>query len=436
MDCGLFQGGRELQQRNWQNPPFDPGKLNAVILTHAHLDHAGSLPRLTVQGFRGPIYCSRGTAALLQIVLLDGARLQREEADYRNQHGLTHHKPALPLYTEQDATNALNLLVPVADELVDVTPEVRFRFYNAGHILGSRFALVEIESAGQGTKVLFSGDIGRFGHPLLRDPAKPVACDTLLVESTYGDRLHDALNTKEALARVINQSVERRGPLLVPAFAVARTQELIYQIRELEDEGRIPILPVYVDSPMAAAITRVYDCLSDEYDEDYKKLLYARQQPLSTRSMTITSSREESKEINNAGGSRIIITASGMMTGGRVLHHAQRILPDKNATILFAGFQAAGTTGHYLLNGEPEVKIFKRWVPVRCRVERIEGFSAHADWSEILKWLEAMPAAPRQVFVTHGEPAAAAALQTRISRCFKWKVDVPQYGDKVELLPC
>ena len=437
VDCGLFQGSRELQKRNRQAPPFDPSNLDAVILTHAHMDHSGGLPRLAAQGFRGPIYCSRGTAALLQIVLPDGARLQEEEADHRNRHGLTRHDPALPLYTEQDARNALDLLAPVANLPIDAAPGIKSQFYNSGHILGSRFALVEIDGAdqgGQGGRILFSGDLGRFDHTILRDPAKPVACDTLLVESTYGDHLHDALDTKEALARIIIQTSERRGPLLIPAFAVARTQELISQIRQLEDEGRIPILPVSIDSPMAAAVTQAYARMLNDYGDDYEELRSAKRDPLSTRSMTIASSRDDSKKLNGASGARIVITASGMMTGGRVMHHAQRILPDKNATILFAGFQAVGTTGRYILDGEPEVKIFKRWVPVRCRVERIEGFSAHADWSEILRWLADMPATPRQVFVTHGEPASATALQERIVRRFGWKVNVPRHGDQVELL--
>ena len=438
VDCGMFQGLKELRDRNWQAPPFDPQSLDAVLITHAHIDHTGYLPRLVAQGFNNPVYCSRGTADLLKILLPDAARLQEEDADYRNRHQLTKHQPALPLYTEDDARNALNLIVPLENDgrAVEVAPGIRAGFRIAGHILGSSLVLVEIDGAGEdgkGRRILFSGDLGHYDQPIIQDPATPPACDYLLVESTYGDRLHDPEKPGDALTRIIKEAVERRAPVLIPAFAIGRTQELIYLIRELEEEKRIPILPVRVDSPMAAAATQAYSHRKEEHDEEYVSILAQRKHPLRTHSMLTASSREESKKLNDEQGARIIISASGMMTGGRVMHHARRILPDKNATIVFVGYQAAGTTGRRILNGEKEVKLHGQFTPVRCHIERIGGFSAHADWKEVLRWLEGMPAAPRCTFNTHGEPEAAHAMRDHIAERFGWRVEVPQYGDKFEL---
>jgi metallo-beta-lactamase family protein len=434
----MFQGLKELRERNWQAPPFDPATLDAVLITHAHIDHTGYLPRLVAQGFNNPIYCSRGTADLLKILLPDAARLQEEDADYHNRHNLTKHKPALPLYTEDDARAAIQLIRPVENtgQPVEVAPGIRAGFRVAGHILGSSLVLVEIDGAGtdgKGRRVLFSGDLGHYDQPIIRDPVAPPACDYLLVESTYGDRLHDPEKPNDALTRIISDAVKRNGVVLIPAFAIGRTQELIYLIRELEDEKRVPILPVRVDSPMAAKATQAYSNRTEEQDADYASVLARREHPLQTHSMITASSREESKRLNDEQGTRIIISASGMMTGGRVLHHALRILPDSNATIVFVGYQAAGTIGRRILDGEKEVKVLGQWVPVRCHIERIGGFSAHADWKEVLRWLEGLPSAPRRVFNTHGEPEAAKAMRDHIAEHFGWRVDVPQYGDKVEL---
>lgn len=439
VDCGMFQGLKELRDRNWQAPPFDPKALDAVLITHAHIDHTGYLPRLVAQGFSNPVYCSRGTADLLKILLPDAARLQEEDASYRNRHNLTKHQPALPLYTERDARDALDLIVPVANtgEAVEVAPGIRAGFRIAGHILGSSLVLVELDGAGddkKGRRILFSGDLGHYDQPIIRDPVAPPACDYLLVESTYGDRLHDPEKPEDALARIINDAAERNGVVLIPAFAIGRTQELVYLIRELEDQKRIPILPVRVDSPMAAAATVAYSNRKEEQDEGYASILAKREHPLRTHSMLTASSRDESKKLNDEQGARIIISASGMMTGGRVLHHARRILPDRNATIVFVGYQAAGTIGRRILQGEPEVKIFGEFVPVRCAIKRIGGFSAHADWKEVLRWLEGMPGAPRCTFNTHGEPVAAHAMRDHIAERFGWRVEVPQYGDKFELV--
>jgi len=438
VDCGMFQGLKELRERNWQDPPFDQRDLNSVLITHAHIDHTGYLPRLVSQGFTGPVYCSQGTADLLKILLPDAGRLQEEDADYRNRHNLTRHKPALPLYTEKDAFAALKLIhaLPNTGEATEVAPGIRAGFRVAGHILGSSLVLVQIDGAGvdrSGRRVLFSGDLGHYDQPIIQDPVAPSACDYLLVESTYGDRLHDPENPKDALTRIIKDAAERDSPVLIPAFAVGRTQELLYLIRELEDEKAIPVVPVYVDSPMAAATTTVYGNRKEEHDEAYASVLARKQHPLRTHSLITVSSRSESKRLNDVHGARVIISASGMMTGGRVLHHALRLVSDPSATVVFVGYQAAGTIGRRILDGEPEVRILGQRISVRCRIARIGGFSAHADWKEILHWLEGMPAAPRRTFLTHGEPPAANAMANHIKERFGWPVEVPTYGQRFEL---
>jgi metallo-beta-lactamase family protein len=440
IDCGMFQGLKELRDLNWQDPPFDVTSLNAVLLTHAHIDHTGYLPRLVRHGFKGPVYCSRGSADLLKIMLPDAARLQEEDADFRNRHNLSTHTPALPLYTEEDAAAALALVRTVSNtgEPVVVAPGIVASFRISGHILGSSLILLEIEHAGEsgkGRRVLFSGDLGHYDQPIIPDPTPPPACDYLLVESTYGNRLHDPENPKITLARIINDSAQRNAPVLIPAFAVGRTQEIVYLIRELEEEKTIPIVPVIVDSPMAAATTRAYAARVEEHDEDYTKLLAKQRHPLRTHSMTTASSREESKRLNAAQGTRIIISSSGMMTGGRILHHAVRLVPDPETTIVFVGFQAAGTIGRRILDGEQVVRIMKQEIPVRCRVAKIGGFSAHADWKEVLRWLEGMASGiPNHTFLTHGEPEAAAAMAEHIKERFGWQVQVPQYGERFELV--
>jgi metallo-beta-lactamase family protein len=437
IDCGLFQGGHEFRDRNWQPPPFNAASVDAVIITHAHIDHTGYLPRFVSHGFRGPVYCSRGTADLMKILLPDSARLQEEEADYRNRHALTKHSPALPLYTERDAEASLKLLQIVQNngQAVQVVKGISAEFRTAGHILGSSQVLVRLQSDGKDPDLtlLFSGDLGKYDQPIIRDPAPPPACDYLVVESTYGDRLHDPEEPKVALERIIKNAAAHNSVVLIPAFAVGRAQEIVYLIRELEDENKIPVLPVIVDSPMAAAATQAYANRKEEQDEEYEAALKHTKYPLRTRSMTTATSREDSKRLNNAQGARVIISASGMMNGGRVLHHALRVLPDENATVVFVGYQAAGTLGRRVQNGEKQVKVLGQWVPVRCQIEEIGGFSAHADWKEVIRWLEGMPTAPKRVFITHGEPEAANAMAGHLRERFGWEIEVPDYGDKVQI---
>lgn len=438
VDCGLFQGLRELREKNWEDLPFDVSDIDAIIITHAHIDHTGFLPRVVKLGYQGEIITSRATADLMKILLPDSARLQEEEADYRNRHDLTRHSPALPLYDEDDAKAALEMLRPVPNDgnPVDVCEGFKASFMVAGHIMGASLVLVEMTNAkpdGDSVKFLFSGDLGHYDQPIVKDPVPPPDCDYLMCESTYGNRLHGEDTTEAQLERVINEAAKRNGPILIPAFAVGRTQEVLYTIRELEEQKRIPILPVIVDSPMAAQATQVYNRWHEEHDREYASILAHKRHPLRTASMSTAATRDESKKLNNMKGPRIIISASGMLTGGRVLHHAMRVLPDENATIVFVGYQAAGTRGRRILDGEHEVKIMKEWVPVRCHIEKVEGFSAHADWKAVLRWLSGLHHAPKLVFTTHGEPEAAEAMAQHIREKFGWKVEVPHYGETVEL---
>ncbi len=438
VDCGLFQGLKELRERNWQDPPFRADEIDAVIITHAHIDHTGYLPRLVKLGFAGKVFTSRATGDLLKILLPDSGRLQQEEADYRNRHNLSKHSPALPLYDEDDAKDALKQIEPVANDgnFVEICEGFRASFSVAGHILGASQVLVEIANArenGESIKFLFSGDLGHYDQPILNDPVAPPTCDYLMCESTYGNRLHSEVHSDKQLADIINEAENRNAPILIPTFAVGRTQEILYLIRELEEDKKIPILPVVIDSPMASQATQVYNRFNEEHDREYASILARKVHPLRTGSMTTASSRDESKKLNDMRGTRIIISASGMLTGGRVLHHAMRVLPNKDATIIFVGYQAAGTTGRRILDGEPEVRIMKSWIPVRCHIEKIEGFSAHADWKAVLRWLSGLKVTPKKVFTTHGEPEAAEAMAQHIHDEYGWTVEVPHYGETVEL---
>jgi len=438
VDCGLFQGLKELRQRNWEDPPFLASEIDAVIITHAHIDHTGWLPRLVKLGFTGEITTSGATGDLLKILLPDSARLQEEEADYRNRHDLTIHTPALPLYDENDVRATLERLrlVPNDSQPVHICDGIMASFNVAGHIMGASMVLVEMEHAkahGGSIRFLFSGDLGHYEQPLVKDPAAPPDCDYLMCESTYGNRLHGEIDSETAMARIINEAAGRSGPILIPAFAVGRTQKVLYMIRDLEEKGLIPVLPVIVDSPMASQATQVYNRWHEEHDEEYASILAKKLHPLRTKSMSTTSSRDQSKRVNDMKGARIIISASGMLSGGRVLHHAMRVLPNPDATIVFVGYQAAGTNGRRIQDGDREVKIMKQWIPVNCHVERVEGFSAHADWQTVLHWLSGLSHAPHTVFTTHGEPAAAEAMAQHIRERFGWNVVVPQYGQTIDL---
>ena len=435
VDCGLFQGFKELRLRNWEPFPVEPASINAVILTHAHIDHTGYLPRLVRDGFKGPVYATSASVELSRILLPDSARLQEEEAAYANRKGYSRHNEALPLYTESNANQALKLLVPMKyGERMQLGRNISFEFVGAGHIIGSGFVAMNVETEeNELRRVLLTGDIGRYDEPILNDPEPVAEADYIVLESTYGDRTHPEIDVKDRLAEIINDTIGRGGQLLVPAFAVGRTQQLVYLIRELEDAKRIPVVPVYVDSPMAVKATRLYLKHRDDHDIDMQSLIKESRDPLATHRFGLARTREESKRISASTEPAIVISASGMATGGRILHHLRQRIDDPRNTVMFVGFQAGGTRGRRLVDGEREIKLFGEVLPVRAKIESLQNLSAHGDWKEILRWLEGFERPPRKVFLVHGEPAAAAALKQRISEKFGWPTDIPAYLEKHEL---
>jgi metallo-beta-lactamase family protein len=435
IDCGLFQGLKELRQRNWEPLPIDARSISWVFLTHAHIDHTGYLPRLVREGFTGPAYATEATADLLGIMLPDSGKIQEEDAEYANKKGYSRHRPALPLYTERDARDSLKQVQKVPYlQPQKVSKLLSMTFIPAGHILGSSFVLAEIAEPGrEPVRVLLSGDIGRYDEPILNDPSQVDEADYVLVESTYGNRVHKGGNPRDELARVITDAIERGGKIIIPAFAVGRTQLLIYYLRELEDEGRIPVLPVAVDSPMATSVTKLYRKHASDHDADMVRLKNLGKNPLATQNFTLVSGRGASKALNQQTGPGIIISASGMATGGRVLHHLAHHLPDPNSTVILVGYQAAGTRGRRLQEGEKEIKIHGEMLPVRAKVETISSMSAHADSSELMRWLSGFKHPPRTTYLVHGEPDSAEALRDKIARELGWNAVVPSYKDVVEL---
>jgi len=435
IDCGLFQGFKELRERNWEPLAVNPVSIGWALVTHAHIDHTGYLPRLVRDGFTGPIYATTATADLMKIMLPDSARLQEEDAEYANRKGFTKHKPALPLYTERDAEDALRQVRAIHyNQDVRLSKFINARFIPAGHILGSSFIHFDItENGREPFTILFSGDVGRYDEPILNDPSAIDEADYLLVESTYGDRLHEASDPKTRLAEIINATAERGGKIIIPAFAVGRTQLLVYYLRELEDEGRIPVLPVSVDSPMGAEATRLYSRHKEDHDFDMQRIANLKRNPLATRNFHLVQGRGGSKALSAEKGPAIIVSASGMATGGRVLHHLARFLPDPASTVVFVGYQGAGTRGRRLQDGEKEVKIHGQFVPVNAHIESIGSLSAHADSAELLRWLGGFKRPPRTTFIIHGEPDSAAAMRDKIVKELGWNVVIPTYKEVVEL---
>jgi metallo-beta-lactamase family protein len=432
IDCGLFQGLKELRDRNWAALPIDAARIDAVVLTHAHLDHCGYLPRLVAQGFKGRIFCTPGTRELCTLVLPDSAHLQEEDARDANRRGYSKHAPALPLYTSLDAARALTQLQPVGyDRPVPVVRGVDVEFINAGHLLGSSYARVHLG----GKTILFGGDLGRYGRPVLPDPTPVSGADALLVESTYGDRLHPADDEGAALAAIINDSVKRGGKIIVPSFAIGRVEEVIYWLKRLEDQKRIPVLPVYVDSPMAAGAMQFYAQRLNELDPELSTGLSGQRQvgTFYTTRMTIIETVEQSLSVANSRDQAIVIAASGMATGGRVLQHLLTALPDGRNTVMFVGYQSAGTRGRLLCDGARQIKMLGQVVNVAAKIERVDSMSAHADANEILRWLKGFAQPPKMTFIVHGEPAAAAALEKRIQAELKWPTHIAQHLERVEL---
>ena len=430
VDCGLFQGLKELRERNWEPFAVPPSSIHAVVLTHAHLDHVGYLPRLVARGFNGRVFCTAGTMDLSRVVLPDSARIQEEDARQANKHGYSKHAPALPLYTEVEAQRALTQLQPMGyQRSIEVAPQVSVEFMPAGHLLGSAFVVMRLQG---GPTILFGGDLGRYGRPVLPDPVPAVRADVVLVESTYGDRDHPEDDQGAQLAAVIQDTAARGGKLIVPAFAIGRVEELLYWVRRLEREHRIPVMPVYVDSPMATEALKHYTARVAELDPDMKPSR-ADVSTFATARFQAIASPQQSKELTASRRSAIVISASGMATGGRVLHHMAAALPDPRNTVLFVGYQAAGTRGRTLVDGAREVKIHGQVVAVNARIARNDSMSAHADRNEILRWLRTLPAAPGRLCLVHGEPGPMDALKQRIVDQLGWQAATPAHRETISL---
>jgi metallo-beta-lactamase family protein len=437
VDCGIFQGTNELKERNWKPLPVDPNTIDYAVLTHAHLDHTGWLPVLVKDGYRGPIFANPATIELTGILLKDSAHLQMEDAQRAQRKKLTLRPDQGSLYEPDDVEPVLKQLKPMPRSGgFDISPEFHVESYDAGHILGSSSLELTIKEKGRKIVAVFSGDIGRYGEPILKDPKTPPSnADVLICESTYGDREHPDGDPAELLAGIVNRVVKRGGSIVIPAFAIGRTQTFMYYLRQLEDQQRIPRVPVYVDSPMALSATDLYLKHREDHNLDFahEEGSDGKGDPLSVHEFHLTRSVEESKAINNIKTPCIIISASGMIAGGRVLHHLAQRLPDSQNAVILAGFQAEGTRGRALQEGAKTLNLFGQKVPVSAEIVEMGQFSAHAGKSELLRWLSVLPSAPKRTYLTHGEPAAAQALQAAIQEKCKWSVAVAKYLDTVDL---
>lgn len=432
VDAGLFQGLRALRERNRAKLAVPPDEIDAVVVTHAHLDHSGYLPALVRSGFRGPVYATAHTIELMRIVLADSARLLAEEAEYANRKGYGKHRPALPLYTEADAELACERAVAVrTGERVEVAPGIDAVLTRAGHILGS--ASVRLGLAADDRTVEFSGDLGRPDHPILRPPEPPVGADVLVCESTYGDRAHDDDSTRDVFAGAIARTVERGGVVVIPSFAVDRTEVVLYHLRELMESGAIPRVPVFADSPMALRTLDVYRTAIAERSDEIRPEILDGPDPFGLAGLVEASSVEESMAIGRRHDPCVIVSASGMATGGRVLHHLTQRLPSERNTVILPGYQAVGTRGRDLADGATEVKMLGRYVPVRAEIVSVPGFSVHADASELLDWMRKSPREPDVTYVVHGEPDASAALRDRVRDELGRTCVVPHDDERVRL---
>jgi metallo-beta-lactamase family protein len=424
VDCGLFQGYKNLRLMNWDEFPFDPKQLDAVVLTHAHLDHSGALPLLVKRGYRGPVFATPSTIDVCGVLLPDSGRIQEEDAEYANRRQFSKHKPALPLYTEADADRALRRLEPLpSGQIAALVDGMHLRFRRAGHILGA--SSVELTTAN--TTVLFSGDLGRPDDLIMREPEPIARADYIVAESTYGNRLHDATDAEQLLGQVITRTAARGGIVVIPAFAVGRAQSLLYAIYRLKQRRQIPDLPIYLNSPMAVDMTEIYHRHRSEHRLSQEECIGMCQVATMVRSV------EESKALVAQHRPAVIVSASGMATGGRVLHHLKALAPDARNSVVFAGFQAGGTRGGRLVAGERSIRIHGEDIPVNAEIVTLPGMSAHADAEQIVAWLKTAPKPPRAVYLNHGEPDAADALRQRIARELGWPAIVPQLGQVVKV---
>ncbi len=439
IDCGLYQE-RELRSRNWEPFPVSPDTIDAVLLTHAHLDHCGLLPKLVREGFQGRVYCTIATSDIAEIILIDSAKLQEEDAIFkRKRHEREGRKgpfPEVPLYTVDDAKASLPLFSPFRYRVpIEINEGIQATFYDAGHVLGSSMIMLAVRNGGNSEKkILFSGDVGRWNRPIVNDPTVFDEADYVIIESTYGNRLHEEpADSRDCLAEVVNATLKTGGNLVVPSFALERVQEILYFMNELLAEHRIPRIRVFLDSPMAISITEIFERHPYLYDEEMKRLVKLNQSPFDLPGLIMTRTTEESKAINNFKGTAMIVAGSGMCTGGRIKHHLVSNISRPESTILFVGYQAFGTLGREIVDGSKRVRILGQHYPVRARIAQIQGFSAHADRDELLRWLSGLRKAPRHVFVTHGEPEAAEDFSRFLSAKTGWCISVPEYRTEVTL---
>ena len=444
VDCGLFQGKKEWRERNWQGLPLSAKDIDALILTHAHLDHCGWIPRLVKQGFRGPIYATPATVDLCGVLLPDSGHLQEEDAAFHNKFKTSKHDPALPLYTEDEAVDCLQYFQPVGfGDAKQISPELSFRFVHAAHILGSSMAEITLTEAGGGagpTRLLFTGDIGRVhdqnvapGKVVYSGPQAGESADVVVMESTYGNRRHPTDDPRPELADLIRKTVQRGGSVIVPAFAVERTQKFLFMLKELMESGQAPRVPVFCDSPMAIKAVEIFLKHTEEYSDATKQLVAKYGSPLKWQGFTFAQTAQDSKKINDCKFPCIIISSSGMVTGGRIQHHLTLRLPDPKNTVIFIGFQAPGTRGFTIKSGAPEVKIFGQMVPIRAQIAALEQFSDHADTPELLEWLHTFKAKPGATYLVHGEPEASSMLRDAMTKELGWNVQIAQWMQKVEV---
>ncbi|MFD2202446.1 MBL fold metallo-hydrolase RNA specificity domain-containing protein [Shivajiella indica] len=427
VDCGLFQGLKEYRLRNWDKFPIDPSDIDLVILTHAHIDHSGYLPKLVKEGFSGPIYCTFPTEELVRILLLDAGKLQEEEAAYAQKKGYSRHEKPLPLYTIEDAEKVFPLLYPVDLEQENhINEQLSFTFYNAGHILGAAIVKIKVRSENQEKKLIFSGDLGRYHDPILHAPSRIPFADILFMESTYGNRVQTHQKPVEDLGLAIRETYRNGGVSVIPAFAVGRTQMILYYLNLLQQKGKIPDIPIYVDSPMAIDVTKLYKKFP-QYHRLGPVLEEEGANPFVNRNLHYYQTQEASMSLNAIKGDAIIISASGMATGGRILHHLYNRLPNENDSIIFVGYQAEGTRGRRILDGEPTSRMYGIDVPVKAKTYYIEGLSAHADQDELIEWAEGFTSRPKKIFLIHGEKLAAEGLANRLKEELNWNPIIPEY---------
>ncbi len=433
IDCGLFQGGRAIRKRNWDPFPVSPDSLDGVILTHAHIDHSGYLPRLLKEGFRGPVYCTPATASLLSLLLPDSGHLQERDAAFANKKKYSRHDPALPLYTEAEAREVLKTLKTVPyHQPHQLSEHLNFEYFHAGHILGSAMIRLTYSQNGAQTVLFSTGDLGRYHQPVIKDPETIERADFLLIESTYGDRDHEEFDILSTLQISIERTVQAGGSMVIPCFAIGRSQRVLYLLRQLETAKRIPVLPTFLDSPMAVSAVSLYCSHLDEHDFEMEQLMDDAC-PLETGSIRLVKTTEESKALNQRKGPCIILSASGNLAGGRILHHLKTRLPDHRNTLLFVGYQPEGSLGRLILEGKREIKIHGKRIPVKARIEQLDALSAHADSKGLVEWVSHLKEPPSRVFLVHGEPEVQEVLKGKLEKVLTSKIEIPEYLEEFEL---